>query len=319
MYRGDNSDPSRERRGCIERGRVMCGILRALSAGLAMLLAGCGSYVPDILEFWGAPGATNDKVTKIAGQVVCELRRAVQTVVWKDRVEFRQRPGDPPPPPQRNLSWFVNTWAVQITLNLIIIENDSLTPGISLNRVLPNAVTTFPHDPPVTTPQSFSLGLSGTASSTATRNDKLNMFYTVKELLYGTPSIGRTCTEPPTNGDLFLQSDLKLYDWLSAAILPYRADIVNYANNSTVQNAITHDVKFQIVTSGSINPQWKLVRFSGNTNPALFAVGRDRTQELIITFGPKQGGMLGPAAAYSHQATEIGAAVGQAIQSQPAR
>jgi hypothetical protein len=296
----------------------MTATLRMALGATTMLLAGCGTYVPDIHEFWGTHGDTRTKITKIAGQVVCELRRAVQKVVVESKnVQFVQLPGDPPPPKPRDLSWFVNTWAVQITLNLTIIENDALTPGVSLNRVLPNAITTFASAPSVSTAQSFSLGFGGTASSTATRNDKLNMFYTVKELRYSTPSINLSCLHPPTNADLFVESDLKIYDWLSAALLPYSADIINYANNSTVQNAITHDVKFQIVTSGSVNPQWKLVKISANTNPALFAVGRDRTQELIITFGPTQGGMLSPAAAYSHQATEIGSAVGQAVQSLP--
>jgi hypothetical protein len=213
----------------------------------------------------------------------------------------------------------VNKWAAQVTLNLTVVENSALTPGVALNSIFRSATTAFPGAATVTTPQSFSLGIGGTASSTATRNDKLNMFFTVKELLYGMPSTGLTCIpNQPSNADLFVQSDLKLYDWLSAALLPYDVSIINYANNSTAQNAITHDIKFEIVSSGNVNPQWKLVRISSNTSPALFAVGRDRTQELIITFGPTQKGMLAPAAASSHQATETGSAVGQAIQGLPA-
>jgi len=290
---------------------------RLLLVANCLLLTACGTYVPDIQEFWGTPEDAKHNVTKVAGQVVCELRRAVQKV-YTDRTEFIQTPGAPPPPPPRDLNWFVNKWAVQVTLNLAIVENGALTPGASLTNVYRNGTTTFPGAAAITTPQSLSLGLGATASSTATRNDKLNMFFTVKELLYGTPSIEKTCIPPPTNADLFLQSDLKIYDWLSAALLPYGADIVNYANNSTAQNAITHDVKFEIVSSGNINPQWKLVRVSANTSSTLLAAGRDRTQELIITFGPTQKGMLAQAAANSHLATETGAAVSQAIQSLPA-
>jgi hypothetical protein len=286
-----------------------------LFAAASALLAGCGTYVPDIQEFWGTPTDATFMVNKVSAQVVCELRRAVQRVVLAQPVEFVQRPGDPPPPRRRDLRWFVNTWAVQVTLNYVIIENTALTPGVALNTVFRSATTTFPGAPSVTTPQSFSLGLGGTASSAATRNDKLNMFFTVKELLYGTPSITKSCIpNEPANADLFIQSDLKLYDWLSAALLPYDVSIINYANNSTAQNAITHDVKFEIVSNGNINPQWKLVRISANTSPTLLAAGRDRTQELIITFGPIQKGMLSAAAANSHQATEIGSAVSQSIQ-----
>jgi hypothetical protein len=293
---------------------------RHLLLGIVIaLLAGCGTYVPDIQEFWGSPVDATYKVNRVSAQVVCELRKAVQRVVSDAPPEFVATPGAPPPPRRRDLSWFVNTWAAQVTLNLIVIENSALTPGVSLNSIYRNGTTTFPGAAAVTTPQSFSLGLGVTASSTATRNDKLNMFFTVKELLYGTPSIGKSCIpNQPSNADLFLQSDLKLYDWLSAALLPYDVSIINYANNSTAQNAITHDIKFEIVSDGSVNPTWKLVRITANTSPSLISAGRDRTQELIITFGPTQKGMLAPAAANSHLATETGSAVSEAIQGLPA-
>jgi hypothetical protein len=226
---------------------------------------------------------------------------------------------DHPPPAHRDLGWFVNKWSAQVTLNLIIIENTGLTPGLTLNTPLRTATTKFAGASSVTTPQSFMFGFGATASSTATRNDKLNMFFTVKELLHATPSANLTCIpNQPTKADLFVQSDLKLYDWMRDTLLPYDVGIINYNNNSTAQNAITHDIKFEIVSDGNINPQWKLVNISANTSPNLVAVGRDRTQELIITFGPTQNGQLAPAAANSHLATETGAAVSQAIQSLPA-
>lgn len=280
----------------------MFGVRQLFFAAASLFLTSCGTYVPEIQEFWGTRDDATYKVNKIASQVACELRKAVQTVVWEPPPETPPAP-DGRVPPRRDLSWFVNKWAVQVTLNLNIIENSSLTPGVTLNDLSP----------------SFTLGLGGTASSTATRNDKLNMFFTVKELLEGTPSIRLTCRSGTANADLFLQSDLKIYDWLHAALLPHSVGIINYANNTTAQNAITHDIKFQIVSNGSVNPQWKLVKFSANTGASLVSAGRDRTQELIITFGPTQQGMLAPAAANSHLATETGSAISQAIQSLPVR
>jgi hypothetical protein len=292
-----------------------------IGAGALSLLSGCGAYVPDIQEFWGTPEDATIKVNKVSAQVVCELRRAVQRVVYENKynpTQFISEPGNPPPPKHRDLSWFVNKWAAQVTLNINIIENTGLTPGVSFITPLRNAVTTFPGAPAVTSSQLFTLGLGATASSTATRNDKLNMFFSVKELLNGPQSTDVTCIpNQPANATLFVQSDLKLYDWLHAALLPYDTSIINYANNSTAQNAITHDIKFEIVTDGSVNPTWKLVNISANTSPNLLAVGRDRTQELIITFGPAQGGNLSQAAANSHLASETGSAVGQAIQALP--
>jgi hypothetical protein len=299
----------------------MSTVSRVIIGAICVFLSGCGTYVPDIQEFWGTPEDARNKVDKISAQVVCELRRAVQRVVYENEynpTQFVAEPGNPPPPNHRPLDWFVNKWAAQVTLNLNYIENTGLTPGVSLITPLRNAITTFPGAASVTSSQSFTLGLGATASSTATRNDKLNMFFSVKELLLGMPSMNLSCIpNRPANADLFVQSDLKLYDWLHTAILPYDTGIINYANNSTAQNAITHDIKFEIVSDGNVNPQWKLVNISANTSPTLLALGRDRTQELIITFGPAQNGNLSQAAANSHLASETGSATAQAIQSLP--
>ncbi|SRR5579871_367424 len=296
----------------------MSAVCRVSLAAISLFLASCGTYVPEIEEFWGTPADTNSKVSAIAGQVVCELRRAVQKVVAEGPVVFERRPGEPPPPPQRGLDWFINKWAVQVTLNLNIIENSALTPGVSYNNIYRNGITSFPGAAAVTTPQSLSLGFGATGSVAATRNDTLNMFFTVKELLYALDSRGLSCIPSHhPNASLFLESDLKIYDWLSASMLINRNGAVDYAANATAQagkNGITHDIKFEIISSGSVDPQWKLVRFTGNTSPALLAAGRDRVQELIITFGPAEKGMLATAAANSHLATQTGSAVSQAIQ-----
>jgi hypothetical protein len=275
---------------------------------------GCGTYVPDIQEFWGTPEDNAVKVNLITGQVVCELRRAVQRVLWENAHTQTVYIGGPnPPPKKRDLKWF-ETWSVQTTLTLAIVENTAASPGVALNTIRPNAITRFPNGN-VTTPQSFTFGFGGTLSATATRTDKLNMFFRVQDLRDAHPSMDLTCI-PSTraNADLFIQSDLKLYDWLSAALLPYDAHIINYANNSTAQNAISHQVKFDIVSNGNVNPQWKLVQISANTGTTpLLAAGRNRTQELLITFGPTQNGMLAVPAQSLHTAGEIGTAVGQAV------
>lgn len=297
---------------------------RILLGASVLALSGCGTFVPDIQEFWGTPEDATIKVNKVSAQVVCELRRAVQRVVYEHQhnpTQFVAAPGNPPPPALRPLTWFTKTWGAQVTLNFNIIENTGLTPGVSLITPLRNATTAFPGAAAVTSSQSFTFGFGATASSTATRNDKLNMFFKVSDLLIPSspPSVNLTCIpDQPANADIFVQSDLKLYDWLHAAMLPYDTGIINYSNNSTPQNAITHDIKFEIVSDGNVNPQWKLVNISANTSPALLAVGRDRTQELIITFGPAQNGNLSQAAANSHLATETGSAVSNAIQGLPA-
>ena len=197
-----------------------------------------------------------------------------------------------------------------------IAENTSLAPGATFIQPLTAAST------------SRSLSLGATASSTATRTDKLNLFYTVKELKRGKPSTDFSCIAGPTNADLFVQSDLKLYDWLSAALVANATGIAHYNNSSSPKNGIEHEVKFEIVSDGSINPTWTLGRFTADTSGSLFAVGRDRTQDLDIAFGPIASGgggggggaasaQLAPAAQDSHLATQIGLAVSQALKNTP--
>ena len=293
-----------------------------LFATAAVMVSGCGSVVPDIQEFWGTPTDATIKVNKISAQVVCELRRAVQQVFWDNQnnpIEFVPDPSHPPPK-RRDLKWF-ESWSVQVTLTLNITENNAIAPGATFNTVLPNVIKTFPVGGNVTSPQSRAIVLGGSLSSTATRTDKLNMFFTVMDLKTARPSTDLTCIpNHRANADLFVQSDLKLYDWLSAALLPYDVSIINYSNNSTAQNAILHEVKFEIVSNGNVSPTWKLVRFSADTTGNLFSAGRDRSQDLTITFGPtkkdgKNPPQLATPAQNSHLATEIGIAVGQAIKS----
>jgi hypothetical protein len=277
----------------------------------AVAIGGCGSLVPEIEEFWATPGDASIKVNKISGQVVCELRRAVQQVFLDERNHYVEVVADPHHPPRHfGLKWF-EQWGVQVTLTLTIVENTAVAPTVTFIN-------------PFTTPStSFSTSLSGSLSGTATRTDILNMFYSVHDLEYGTPSLDKTCIPAPTNGDLFVQSDLKLYQWLSAALLPNITGIVDYEHGPTDKNAISHEVKFEIVSNGSVTPTWTLVRVTANANTTgnLFSTSRDRTQDLSITFGPTLGPtgakQLATPAQNSHLATQIGLAVSQALKTTP--
>jgi hypothetical protein len=238
----------------------------------------------------GAPTVRGDAtfiVNKIAAQVACELARAVQQVYLDQEmypVQYVQRPGEPPPPKSRDLGWF-EKWAVQATLTLTILEQSTLNAGLTANNILNNATTLFGKTV-ITTAQSSAVGFGLGGSTAATRTDKLSMFFSVRDLKNGPLALGMTCIPPPQNATLFVQSDLKIYDWLQAALLPNDAGIFSYASNSTAQNVIQHDVKFQIVTNGSVTPTWKLVNFTANTSGQFFALDRDRTQDLLMTFGP---------------------------------
>lgn len=296
--------------------------LRFFAPWVGIVLAGCGTIVPDIQEFWGTPKDAADKVEQISSQVVCELRRAVQRVLYEDKHRHVvYTPNSEVPPIQiQNLGWFERGWGVQVTLNLNIAENSGVSPGVSFIR---NWGT-----------QSFTAGLGGTLSSTATRTDKLNMFFTVQELANAYPSMNLPCIDDqPARATLFIESDLKLYDWLHAALLPNLTNIIPYQNSNAATNVIQHEVKFEIVSNGSATPSWKLVEFTANTSGTFLSAGRDRTQDLTITFGPIADGgaravtasharngmrvarapQLSTPAENAHLAAQIGLAVSQSL------
>ena len=71
------------------------------------------------------------------------------------------------------------------------------------------------------------------------------------------------------------------------------------------------EIKFIIVSNGNISPTWKLVRVTANNGSApLFATGRTRTHDLIITIGPSNQKTLN-----THLASQIGQAVSSGNQS----
>lgn len=80
------------------------------------------------------------------------------------------------------------------------------------------------------------------------------------------------------------------------------------SSGTTKGQSISYDVKFIIVSSGSVTPTWKLVRITANTSGTLFSAGRTRTHELIITIGPTSG-KAGDQTSNTHLASQIGQAV----------
>ena len=52
----------------------------------------------------------------------------------------------------------------------------------------------------------------------------------------------------------------------------------------------SYEIKFVIVSNGSVTPTWKLVHVSANSGALPFvSAGRTRTHDLILTFGPSAG------------------------------
>jgi hypothetical protein len=137
--------------------------------------------------------------------------------------------------------------------------------------------------------------ISSGATSDATRTDTVNYYYTVKDL-YGTgagcPQALLSNIQDHPAGSLLIQSDLKLRDWLSSVLLGVGVNLLpigipaNAQKLGTATNAIIHDVKFQVVTSGNSTPTWKLALATINPTTPFAAASRIRTHELLIILGP---------------------------------
>jgi hypothetical protein len=151
-------------------------------------LTGCGTMVPDIKEAWDTdipatattmpvPGAGQIEF-EIKKQIYCELRGAVNAAN-----QYHQKTDDAGALLQTLLP---KDWGALVSLSLTVDESSALNPGATFTDPMASAISTFGvvNKVPVTTstPRLFSLGAGGTLSSTATRTDKFDPYYTIQEL-----------------------------------------------------------------------------------------------------------------------------------------
>ena len=290
--------------------------------------------MPDIKEVWDAdmpPAQANGQTIpgtaqiefEIKKRVYCELEDAVKYVNANFPVSAGPSPDKLKPfaryplPPE---------WITQISLSLQVDESSSLGPGLTLNTVLPNSVRVFGPGSSVSSSQSSSVGLGGTLSSTATRIDKFDPSWSIAYLMQPDTKnsvcldendpFKRLGWQPDSSSPFILESDLGIKKWLVGAVI---TDVLlnsqtgsggsqkassSSSGGGTKPDTISYEIKFIIVSNGNVTPTWKLVKFSANTTGTLFAAGRTRTHDLIITIGPNDSNTLN-----SHLAAQIGQAV----------
>lgn len=272
----------------------------------AILLGGCGTYVPDIQEF---PGNTVDGqlfVKKIVENINCEITEAVQYVVEQDKRL-----------PRRTAAWF-DDWGIQTTLTLTTDEKGSINPVV--NWLPPSPASSI-----------FNLAGTGLVSSAANRIDKLNSYNSVRQFLKN------QCVQRP-GGAWILSSDLKLREWLVYVIMAANTGEISTpadAKGPFKSNVISHQVRFIVSSSGGLTPGWRLSRVSINQSGAFLTASRDRTHDLTITLGPmdtvpvdfvrRRNGRSetvvtsvsrpSSQAAEAHLASEIGSAVANSLRS----
>jgi hypothetical protein len=195
-------------------------------------------------------------------------------------------------------------YGVQMQLTLTVDETGSLNPNLAFNDVLS----------PVKflgslVPQSVTINAAGSLSSQATRVDTSYSYYDVDKI--AAPDANKFC-----DGNIdrhgsspLLRSDLGILQYLSTAMEPAAVFHSSAAPKSgsakTAKiDVYSYEIKFVVVTTGSVNPVYKLVNLSGQTGAQPFITqGRTRTHDLVLTFGP--GTDKGPSEVASsvHQST----------------
>jgi hypothetical protein len=272
-------------------------VLFVLLFGGAKLLTGCGTYVPEIVDFPARSRDSNLLVTAILQSVHCELVNAV-----KGTIDDAAR-SEPTVSGRSNAEWLKH-WGAQVTLTLTLEEKTTINPSGVLTPISP--VSSI-----------FTLAGSLLGSADATRTDAVNYYYPVPVLYkWGYCQTG----VQPSNGttSLLIQSDLKLREWLQNQVLGITGGDTSLPitpNGPLGKNVITHEVKFQVVTTGDISPAWKLIQVNFNQTGNLFEVSRLRTHDLLITMGPGDfKGLTGQAAQSAHLASQIGLAVSTNLQ-----
>lgn len=268
----------------------------AMPLGIALALGGCGMYVPEIQEFPGDRADGQILVNAIIRNVKCEVRDALDDLY---RIQRRT---------------FLDTWGVQVVLNLTMVETGALNPTVSWM-------------PPSPADAVFTLAAGGTLSSQATRTDKLSLYYTVAELR----RLGRCIPEARPPGPFLLQSDLKLNEWLVDTVTVQNTGGGVFSQDPKGPfgtSVLQHEVKFDVVTSASATPSWVLRRVTVNPTGTFLSLGRERTHDLTITLGPTDapvvvahGRKAGPSrmAADAALASDIGVSVSNALRNQTIR
>jgi hypothetical protein len=216
---------------------------------LSILFSGCGLRVPDISE---SGNATDSQilVQDILTNVTCEMREAFARLQ-------KAHPG----------GTFLDSWGVQTTLTLTHDEKGSFAPSALWSPI--GSATSL-----------FTLAGGIDLSADATRTNKINAFYLVSELKRAQCPTGFR-----PNGPLLLQSDLKLAEWLFTAVGAVNTKTIDMdlTSRAVKENALQHQIKFEIVTGVSATPSWKLKEVTVNPGGDFFKTSRTRTHDLIIT------------------------------------
>lgn len=258
----------------MDRGKIRSLLIALVISGT---LAGCGLYTPDKDPFTSdAPVPPDYKFSRqgsyesgLVDHVTCEISRGLADAA-------RQWPGVS----ELGLG---TDWGTAVTLSITVEDQTGLSPGVSLINPLPNVVFPFAKGGNVTSPQSFSFSMGGTASVNALRTETIQYTFKNKDAIKF-----QKCGN--TGSGVLIDGDLKIREFIFD-----KAQIVAAGNglfdpkSTTAKmpyNAWTEEITFVASYGGAATPTWHLARISANAGSNLLVTQRTNTNDLIVTLGP---------------------------------
>ena len=252
--------------------RIVFGLFCCLS------LAACGTYIPSQRDWpYASDREVNDMNSVLVHSIVCELSYAVTLAIKNDRSLAKDRRS------RRAYSDFLTGWGVEVATDLTVTENSTINPTGVWAPVSPaSAVFTLAG------------GISGGATSS--NENKYNVFYPITALykpnLFSLNSEQRPCRDPRGNkeGSPLVDIDLRILPLLESRMQIVELGFAYGPQSKEIvageKNVLTQTVSIKESVSGDITPAWKFTTGSVNSSGKLFASGRDRTHQIVFTFGP---------------------------------
>jgi hypothetical protein len=256
-----------------------------LGVSCCLLLAACGTYIPSQRDWpYASDREVEDMNSVLIHSIVCELSYAVTLAIKNDRNLAKDRPS------HRAYSDFLTGWGVEVATDLTVTEISTINPTGIWAPVSPASAL-------------FTLAGSISGAATSSNENKYNVFYPISALykpkLFPLDSEYRPCRDPRGNkeGSPLVDIDLRILPLLESRIQVVELGFAYGPQSKEIvvgeKNVLTQTVSIKESVSGDITPTWKFTTGSVNPSGKLFSTGRDRTHQIVFTFGPLGAGGRG--------------------------
>ncbi|MDB5611589.1 MAG: hypothetical protein JWP25_8489 [Bradyrhizobium sp.] len=263
-------------------GEASMKVLRfVLIACLCAAQVGCGTYIPSQRDWPNSrPRDVEDMNIALVRTIVCELSYAVTVAIRNDREGARRRRSE------RIYTGFLDHWGVEVATDLTASESSTVNPSGLWAPISPASAV-------------FTLGGGIRGAAVASNENTFNVFYPLAALyqptVFPTDDPQRPCRNPTGNkdGSPLVDIDLKIQPLLESRAqlveIGVAEDPDRQAKIYSVKNVLTQTVSIKETVSGDITPTWKFTTGSVNPSGTFFSTSRERTHQIVFTFGPLAG------------------------------